>query len=448
MLLAAIVLFVVVIPLLTCLVFRTVVPTNFIDIVQRNRDTVSYGSQTAGGTKNVYMAWPASLPLIGVRVTRLPISVFRLQLVDYAAYDKGRVPFMIDVIAFFRVFDSGMAAQRVSSIKELNDQLDFILKGAMRSILASSEIEEILEGRSKFGERFTQEVDEQLREWGVRNVKAIELMDIRDAPGSQVIANIMAKKQSLIERESRVAVADNKRAAKVAEVEAGQAVEVRQREAEQLIGQRAAERDKQIGIAQQLAQQAIKEQERETAIRAMAVLEVNRVRQSEIDRASQLVQADQAKQVKIIEAEAKKSATITIADGDLESAKRNAQAVEVEGRAKGEAQTAVLMAPVNAKISLAREIGQNEGYQHYLATIKAIDKDRIVGIEQAKALAEAEIKVIANAGSPVEGVKSAMELFSSKGGTQLGAMLEGFKNTEAGKAVIDAVTKHNGEASA
>jgi flotillin len=95
---------------------------------------------------------------------------------------------------------------------------------------------------------------------------------------------------------------------------------------------------------------------------------------------------------------------------------------------------------------LAKEIGQNEGYQQYLVTVRQIEANQLVGIEQAKALTAAQVKVIANSTGPVEGVKSVMDLFTPKGGTQLGAAVEAFKNTEAGAAIVESLTgeKSNG----
>ena len=74
-------------------------------------------------------------------------------------------------------------------------------------------IEEIMQERSKFGGAFTKEVDGQLTDWGVCTVKNIELMDIRDSEKSFVIQNIMKKKRSHIEMESRTEVAKNHRSA-------------------------------------------------------------------------------------------------------------------------------------------------------------------------------------------------------------------------------------------
>src|ERR1051326_3685795 len=422
-----------VLSIIVAMSFRTVVATNEVHIIQSRRKTTSYGKDQPAG--NTYYAWPAWMPRIGIRVVRLPVSVFDVQLNEYAAYDKGRVPFVIDILAFFRIGDSNVAAQRVSSVQDLESQLKGILQGASRSILAQSPIEEILEERAKYGKMFTDATNDQLKAWGVVNVKNVELMDIRDAKDSQVISRIMAVKQSLVEKESRLAVAANQQAAFTAEIDAKRQVALRQQEADEYVGVRIAPKA-----------QAVKEQEKTTAQKSMAVLEVNQVRQAEITRGVQVVNADQEKQMAVIRAEGEKQKTITLAEGALQQMKLNAEGVRAQGDAKGAAETAVLMAPVNSQIALAKEIGQNEGYQQYLVTVRQIEANQLVGIEQAKALTAAQVKVIANSTGPIEGVKSVMDLFTPKGGTQLGAAVEAFKNTEAGAAIVDSLTgdKSNG----
>ena len=427
----------VVIPIVLAASFRIVVSTNDVHIVQRVKNTTSYGKDQDAG--NVYYRWPSWWPVIGVKTITLPVSVFDVKLDSYAAYDKGRVPFVIDIMAFFRVTDSNMAAQRVHSYEELVEQLKGILQGACRAILAQSEIEEILEGRGKFGSMFTQEVDTNLTAWGVQTVKIIELMDIRDGAESKAIHNIMAKKQSLIDKESRITVAENRRSAQEAEVIAEREVLLRKQEAIQQVGQRTAEQQKQVGIATQISQQEIKAQEKVTAERQMQVVQVQQVRQAEITRDVQIVTAEQEKRTAIIRSEGQKQQTITVAEGALEQAKLHAQGVEVEGKAQGAAEQAVLMAPVNSQIELAKEIGSNDGYQTYLIQIRTVEKDQAVGIEQAKALADADIKVIANTGEVVSGVKNVMDLFTTKGGTAIGGMVEAFAQTPSGQALMQKV---------
>jgi flotillin len=413
------------------ILFREVVPTNYVHIVQSTNKTTSYGKDQKAG--NTYYHWPAWVPRFGVKVIKLPVSVFDIELSDYAAYDKERVPFLVDIMAFFRIDDSNMAAQRVADFDELQQQLEGILQGATRSILAKAEIENILEERAAYGLAFTEAVTDQLKAWGVANVKNIELMDIRDAKDSHVIANIMAKKQSLIEKESRVAVAGNIQAAREAEINAERAVQVRAQEAAESIGIRTAEKTRKVGIADQESLQAIKEQEKATAEKAMAVAKVNQVRLAEITKEVELVKAEQEKQV-----------NITVSAGQLEAAKLHAEGVQVEGIAKGEAEKAVLLAPVAAQITLAEKIAELPAYQQYLVQIRAIEKDELVGKAQAEALKEADIKVIANTGEPAKGVSDVMGLFTSKGGTQIGSMLEAFKQTPAGEQVMKALS--NGHA--
>jgi flotillin len=291
--------------------------------------------------------------------------------------------------------------------------------------------------RAKFGQAFTTEVAEQLKEWGVESVKSMELMDIRDGHDSQVITNIMAKKTSHIAMESRTAVAQNEQAARTAEINAQQAVDIRGQEAEQAVGERTAGKEKAVGIAKQQAEQEVKAEEKVTMDRAMDVKKVETVRQADITREAAVVAAEQNKQTVTLEAE-----------GALAATQRRAEGVRAEGQATADAEAALLMAPVTAQITLAREIGSNDAYQKYLVSLKSIEAGQVVGSAQAEALKAAEIKVIANTGDVSTGVKSAMELFSPKGGLALGGMLEALSNTPQGGAVINALKGKFGGTSA
>lgn len=417
--------------------WRRVVKTNQVHVVQSRRKTTSYGKDQDSG--NVYYAWPSWFPRIGVTVIELPMNVFKLKIDSYDAYDKERVPFEIDIVAFFRVKDSNMAAQRISSIQDMEQQLTAILQGASRSILAGAPINEILEKRNEYGDAFTRATEPQLEEWGIINVKNIELMDIRDKPPSKAIENIMSMKLAEISKNSRVAIATNMQEAQTKEIAAKQAVNVAEQEAAEVVGKRTALKTQQIGIAEQQAQQAIKVEEADTATKTMAVQQVNQVRAAEIARNVQVVQADQDKQTQVIRAEGEKQRTITVADGQLEQAKRNAEATRVQGEAKGVAEQAVLMAPVNSQIALAKEIGENEGYQKYLVTVRTIEKDQTVGVQQAEALKAANIKVIATSGNVNDGVKGVMDILTPQGGMRVGAMLDAISNTEVGKRITDAL---------
>lgn len=423
--------------------FRVVVSTNDTHVVQRSSKTIVYGKGQDAG--NTYYKWPSWIPRVGVMVTVLPVTVFPISLKDYAAYDKGRVPFMIDIIGFFRIGDAFVAAERLSSFDDLKVQLTGILQGAIRSILASSEIEEILEGRSKFGDMFTHAVDEQLKNWGVMTVKTIELMDIRDAADSKVIANIMMKKKSLIESQSRIEVAANLQRARIAEVDANQMVGIREQEALQAVNIRTAQQQQETEVAKERAEQMVKDQMAVTATKTMAVEQVNKVRQAEIDRDVEVVRAGQQQKVAMVTAEGTKQQTILIAQGTLESQKLVAEAIQLKGEAEGAAKFALEIAPVNAQITLAKEIGENKEYQTYLVQIRTIESNQAIGVQQAAALEKADIKIIANTGgSASSGLKSAMDLFSSAGGTAIASALEGIAQSPVGEAVVKKLTNGSG----
>lgn len=405
--------------LILAISFRVVVPTNMVHIVQSKKSTTSYGTGQEGS--NVYYAWPSWIPNFGVTVIKLPVSNFNLFLKDYDAYDKDRVPFEVDITAFFRIKDTSKAAQRVESVEELHSQLLLIVQGAVRKVLASDVIDAIMLERSKFGEQFTSEVSEQLSEWGIESVKSMELMDIRDVDGSKVISNIMAKKTSQIEMESRKEVASNMQIAEMAEIEANQNVEMRQQESEEAIGRRTAEKEKNVGISRELSQQEVLSQAKETKTRDMDVKRVETIKLAEITKDEQVVFAEQTKQTTVINAE-----------GRLEAKKKEAEGITVEGAAKAEAEKLMQLAPVEAMITLAKEIGDNSGYQQYLTNIEGIKAFMSVGEKQAEALKEADVKIIANTGDAASGMKNVGDIFSSKGGTNLAAMIEGFAQSPLG----------------
>lgn len=368
----------------------------------------------------------------------MPTSVFDFKVDNYEAYDKGRLPFEVevDVMAFFRVDDSNVAAQRVANFTQLKEQLTGIVKGAVRSVLASADIEAILESRSTFGDAFTKEVEPQLKNWGVAAVKNLELMDIRDLGDNEVIHNIMAKKKSHIEMESRTEVAKNHKLAQIAEIEAKREVDIQAQQAEQAVGLRTVESKQQVALSQQSMNQLLKDQERTTKEKEMAVTQVAEVRKAEIEKQVRLVKAEQDKQTQVIVAEGQKATTVLASEGTLEAKRREAEGISLEGTARADAEKAMQLAPVQAQITLAKEIGSNESYQKYLITIRKVESDQAVGIAQAAALSKADVKVISNTGSPSTGLKNVMDLFSSQGGTEVGAMLEGLAQSETGQKLL------------
>lgn len=420
---AIVVSLVVLIIIFVSMFFRTVVPTNEVHVVQRRKTTESYGRGEDLG--NVYYKWPSWIPRVGLTTIVLPTSIFGIELKAYEAFDVGKVPFMVDVKAFFQVEAPDTAAQRVDTFATLQSQLLDILKGSVRKILASADIESIMEGRGRFSEEFTKEVSSQLTSWGVSTVKSIEFMDIKDANGCKVIEDIMAKKKSLIGKESRISVALNNQHAEQAEINAVREVELQRQEAQEQVGKRNAIKEQAIGVANEQSRQAIKDQEKITAEKQLEVIKVQQEKQATIDKNVAIITAEQNKETKRLAAEA-----------TLIEQEKSAEGIRFIGDAKASAEKAMQTAPVEAQILLAKEIGENEGYQKYLVSIRGLEVEQVVGTKKAEALAKGDLKIISNAGDIDTGMTGLMDIFSSKGGTNIGAMLEGFIQTDAGKSLI------------
>jgi len=438
---------------------RRIVPTNVVHIVQRGDKTVSYG---VGKGSNVYYEFPKWLPKIGVMVRVLPVSNFDIDLFKYSAYDKDRVPFVVDVKAFFHISDTNKAAEKVESFEELRKQLENVVQGAVRSILAKSKLEEIMEERSIFGEKFTESVKTDLANWGVEPIKNIELMDVRDADGSKIIHQIMAKRMSAIDMESRTEVAKNNKMAEQAELTARQEIDVTRAETEkvageaqakslQAIGIAKAEAAKKSGIAEQQSISDIAQAEKATAERKMEVIKVQQVKQAEIDKEKEIIDAEKEKRRIEIQAEADKYQVETDAVAKLEAQKKNAQGIQAVGEAEAkviaakgtseaEAEKAKQLASVTAQTELAKEIGENQGYQDYLIRVKTVDKEQIVEVAKAesiaRALEKADLKILANSGDVQSGMNKFSDILSAKGGSQINGLLESLKQTEEGKSIL------------
>ena len=441
---------------------RRIVPTNVVHIVQRGKNTVSYG---VGKTSNVYYEFPNWAPIIGVEVRELPVSNFDIDLNAYSAYDQDRVPFVVDVKAFFHIKNTNIAAEKVEDFPELLKQLEYIVQGAVRSILAKSKLEEIMEERSIFGQKFTDAVAADLEQWGVGHVKGIELMDVRDEKGSQVIQQIMDKKMSAIAMESRVEVAKNRRDAQRAELDAQKEIDVRAAETErmageahakstQAIGIANAEAHKKAGIAKQTAVSEIAKAEKVTAEERMKVLKVEQVQQAEIDKEKEIINAQLSKRQVEISAEADKFNVEVAAKAQLEAKRNEAEGTLVTGTAKAdvimaigkseaEAKKLEQLASVVAQTTLAEEIGENQGYQEYLIKQAEVKVSEVVGVAQqealGKSLSTADMKFLINSGDVNSGMSNLTDVFTSKGGSQLNGLVESLKQTSEGQKIMDMI---------
>lgn len=462
--------------ILVSLLFRVVVSTNEVHIIQTSKKSIPYGKGEAAG--NVYYNFPAWFPFIGVSRIILPVSNFNVLINDYAAFDENKVPFLVDVASFFRINNPTEAAQKISSFAELKDQLRLILSGSIRSVFATKPIISIMEDREAISELFNQSVISQLSSWWVESVKAVEIMDIKDDYNSNVIKNIKDQKSSEIEKNSRIEIAMNQKEAEIAEIEAQKEASIIAENAKREIGQKEAERERLVGIAKEQSQQEIAAEAKITAEKELEVKQVEAVRMAEIAKKEAEIKAEQDKNVMATAAEAKKIEKVTNAEalkleqekkaeadlfteaknaewdlvrmtknaeGNYITMAKNAEGIHKEGEANAEATRLMEIAKVSWQIELAEKISEKPTYMEYLQMIEAIKASEKVGVSRSTALEKAEMKIMANSNNVDDGVNNMLELFSSKWGTSIGSMLENLNNTELGRELISKFMKSKKE---
>ncbi len=425
--------------------FRVVVSTNEVHIIQKKKTSISYGKGQEAG--NVYYAFPSWIPIIGISRIVLPVSNFDISLDAYEAFDQNKVPFRVDVVGFFRIANPIEAAEKIESFEHLHNQLKLIINGAIRTVLSSKTIIEIMEERSTISQLFNQEVEPQLKNWWVENVRSAEIMDIQDSQNSKVIQMIKEKKSSAIERDSRVEIADNLKTAQIAEIEAVKEADMKKQNAEREVGEKQAEKQKLVGIAQQVSLQEVATETKITREKEMEVKKVEQVNQANINKEQALIDADREKQMRTIAAEALKLEQEQKAEADLITQSKNAEGklvemtknaagIKAEGASKAEAEKLMQVAMVSGAIELASKIAQNPEYMAYLQNIEAIKASQNVGTANAEALKWADLKILANGGSVDKGMTSLLDVFSGKGWASMAAMLENLNNSDLGKDLI------------
>ena len=100
-------------------------------------------------------------------------------------------------------------------------------------------------------------------------------------------------------------------------------------------------------------------------------------------------------------------------------------------------------AQVAGQIELSAKIGENKEYQDFVVRQRQVEAMEAIGVEQAKNLANAQIKIFANAGSVADGVSSAGKVLNPKTGLDLSSMLESFASTPVGEKITEKLLKED-----
>jgi len=375
---------------------RRVVARDEAHVVIKRRKVVVYSgtADISGYSGSTYYFFPSWVPMLGMDVTQVPLSVLELRVPEMVTFAARNARFTLTASVFVRVTDPLKSAQRwpgrhvedfVSGVKEL-------MENAIRNTTTAFAAEDIIEKKDEIASKLQHALSADMDEYGCI-ITNVGIVDITDAPGNTVISDIARKREAEINSESRQIVAVKEREARVVEAENRQAAEMRESAAAEAIGVRDREKEERVYVSQQ-----------KVAQEEMEVEKIRQVRAAEIERDAAIERAQGERQAVILrrEAEAEGTKAVGLAEAEVT---RNKGLAEAEAIAK--------------RVEALNRL-QEEG-----RTFRTIEKDERVGMELAKALQRADLKLVSTGE-----VERFLDLFSADGGAKLGAFLSSLRQVE------------------
>ena len=353
----------------------------------------------------------------------LTLSNVKIDILNIPLNDLEVAPFLCDVITWLRIEDPVLAAERLDLSSEnvfqsLHSDLTAIVQAVARAASMKMELLDLMRDRTTFSKSVSSEVDIILKGWGVA-LTNLEINDIRDADGSEIIQNYETIRKAAIESKTRIEIAQRDREAIEQEQSNRQLAEVSKANAEKTFITAQIERDTAVGIANQEKEQSIAVAEQKTNEKKVSALRTSQVGQAEIAKEASIVRADGEGEAIRIRGE-KEAAVVTL------KGKADGNAIEFKGLAEAKAKDAMAEA-----LKKYNDAGIN------LEKIKAsVTVQQAYAEAYSKIAEKANIKIVSGGeGGNILGLP-----ITASTGASFGQMLEAF-GTEKISEVIEAVKK-------
>jgi len=311
--------------------------------------------------------WPfiQRLHVLELTSRRIPIAI-------RGAISGQGVKLNLDVVAVVKVGGNEdqirAAAQRfLTQQSEIESFTQEVLAGALRAIVGSLTVEQIIRDRAAFAQRVADEAEASLTGQGLV-LDAVQIQDITD--DGNYLADLGRPESARIQQLASIAEAQARQAAEQARAKAEQEIAIANRELMLKQAEIKAQTDAaqaQAGAAGPLAQaerdQAILSEQEKVAVRQAALkdrqLDTEVRKPADAERYRVETEAAARRQAEILEAEAKKAAAIAAAEAEAEKARLTgegdkarrvalAEATAVEGAKAGEAEKTRRVAEADA----------------------------------------------------------------------------------------------------
>ena len=370
------------------------------------------------GGKSTYFRIPERLPFIGRSIRELDITIHELIINNQETYEKDQARYLVDSSTKYRITDVEEAAESFGTEDELKSQLREVIQAAVRAVTVKYSVTDVRANKKRMSEEIENEIADDLKHWGLKLI-SFQLVNFKDTPESKVISDISRRREVQINSDTRIDNANRKKEARVKEAESDEAAQDREIQRDEAVAKR--KQGMKIQVAKE-EQQAAEEEMKVKKIREVRQKEIEKeqsIIQSEAEREQRKISAMAEKESREIEAEGYKKKAVLEGEGNaakrIQEAEAEAKAIEQKG-----------LAEAKVKEELAKALAKYDKDAILAMTAEQIvAKDEAIGIEFAKAMQQAEIKLI-NAGE----IDNMMDVFTTaKGGARLGAMFDSFKKT-------------------
>lgn len=273
------------------------------------------------------------------------------------------------------------AAERMLglSMDDKQNLITDVVYGQMRLVIADMTIEELISDRDKFLAKVKDNIDTELRKFGLYLMN-INISDIRDA--ANYIVNLGKEAESKAQNEAQANIEEQE---KLGAIKIANQIKERETRKDQEVAIAATRKEQEISVAQtdkeRVSQVALANADKESQVaRAEAEKNIN-VEQANTAKESRIAELNSDMEIK--QAEAKKKAAIGRNEAQKEIALSNAQLSVTQANADKEAGEAA--ARSEAAVQTARERAQKEVEEAKALKVESsLKAEKIVPAEVAK----------------------------------------------------------------
>lgn len=338
-----------------------------------NRKAEGIPGSTYGG------GWYFRIPILRT-VTVMDLTIRDItKTMETFEKDQGR--YGVTFSLKYRIKDVQRSAETFTDHQTLDAMLEENVKAAVRVATVKYNVTDARSTKAAMETDIQEHIGPDLNGWGLEMSNFV-IVEMHDTPDSHIISDISKRRETAINSETRQQNATRNQEARVKEAEA-----------EQIAKNREIQKDEGIAQREQDKLQAIAIKERETRDKELDIVKVSQVKTAQIEKERAQVQAEQRKDVEKINKEQK----ALEGEGDR---------LRAEQVAKGQAASIreELLAEAEGKDKLQQALSKfkDEAIRALVAE-KVVAMQQAIGVETAKSLAAADLKIFSGGQNAQQG---------------------------------------------